>query len=251
MALTFISSCGRISISYLFAVIFCLIACLFQYYLYGQSILQSNVLVLLLPALTHIFIATNIQIVAKLYRNIEILRTLKSLQSTTKFHKFLVFGIVFHGISASSSSFIEEEHQIWYYLNNTLWIGLYLMETRHLINAKRTKNPKSNQTSENFSFIENQLKWALLFIGHLIARRLNQTGDKWLNIPDIGDWLQMEENRTWNSLFVSVSLLLLYLACMDFGSILTNVLTITACMLIYYYRTLNGSVYFAGIKATE
>lgn len=242
--MTFISNNVQICASLKFTIVFCSIASLLQYHFYESAFVQSSILALLLIGVIYFIIALNIQILLKLIRNIEIKKLLQSLRSTTNLCKFLTFGIIFVAISTSSSSFIEEEHQIWYYLNNTLWIILYLIETRHLMNVK---NPKTSR----YSRVENQLKWILLFVGHLIARRLNQTGDKWLNVSDIGDFLQMEQNRIWNSFFVCISLLLLYLTCMDFGSILTNVLTITACMLIYYYRTLNGSVYFAGIKATE
>lgn len=182
-------------------------------------------------------------------KDIEIKKYLKLILSMPKLGIFLAIGIFFHAISMSSSSFIEEEHQIWYYLNSTVWIILYLMETRHLLNRKPPPGKAALDVAVSESIIHNQLQWILLFLGHLIARRLNQTGDKWLSVPDIGDWLQMEENRIWNSLFVVVSLLFLYMACMDFGSILTNVLTLTACMLIYYYRTQSGSVYLAGVKA--
>lgn len=202
-----------------------------------------------LIALIYFVISLNFQLLLKFEGKFEIIKSLKSLQSTNKFCIFLTFGVILHGLSSISSSFIEEEHQIWYYLNSTVWMILYLMETIHLLNAKGSKKIMTNELQQ--SIIPNQLKWALLFCGHLVARRLNQTGDKWLNIPDIGDWLQMEDHRTWHSLFVSVSLLLMHLTCMDFGSILTNVLTITACMLIYYYRTLKGSVYLAGIKPSE
>lgn len=96
-----------------------------------------------------------------------------------------------------------------------------------------------------------QISWLCLLAMHLFARRLNQTGDKWLSVPDIGDWLVMDEHRLWNSFFVFGSLCLMIINCVDYGSILTNVLTLTAAVLIYYFRTLNGSVYFAGIKKSE
>lgn len=215
----------------------------------GQSISQSNLLTLAIIGAVHLIVLSNIQILLKMAKDIEIKKYLKLILSMPKLGIFLAIGIFFHAISMSSSSFIEEEHQIWYYLNSTIWIILYLMETRYLLNRKPSSGKAALEVAVNESIIHNQLQWILLFLGHLLARRLNQTGDKWLSVPDIGDWLQMEENRIWNSLFVVVSLLFLYMACMDFGSILTNVLTLTACMLIYYYRTQSGSVYLAGVKA--
>lgn len=37
----------------------------------------------------------------------------------------------------------------------------------------------------------------------------------------------------------------------EFNGILTNILTSTSLTLIYYYRTVKGQVYFAGIKESE
>lgn len=117
---------------------------------------------------------------------------------------------------------------------------------------KRQQQP-SNGDDERLiqPFDFSQLQWILIFGGHLIARRLNQTGDKWLNVPDVGDWLRMDEHRLWNSLFVGIALIAMHLTAMDYGNILTNVLTLTASILIYYYRTLTGSVFFAGIKPSK
>lgn len=254
MALSFLTDNTEISISPKYLIAFALIASLLHLNVHGNSFYQSNIFAIPLTGLIYLIVMTNIQLLLKLGRTIEIGQSLKSLRAANKFCIFLSFGIIFHGISTSSSSFIEEEHQIWYYLNNTVWIILYTLETRQLLKLKTSKKTVANEASQTFaseSFAWHQFTWAILFCGHLIGRRLNQTGDKWLNVADIGDWLQMEEHRSWNSLFVSVSLLLLHLTCMDFGSILTNVLTITACMLIYFYRTLNGVVYFAGIKPSE
>lgn len=155
---------------------------------------------------------------------------------------FFLFGIIFHAISYASSSFIEEEHQTWYYLTSTALIALYLMETRAMMNGKKA----SERTAGNRQFL-----WISLFVAHLIARRLNQTGDKWLMQPDIGDWLTMEEHRFWNSIFVFASICCTFLNCVDFGSILTNVLTLTACTLVYYFRTIGGFVDFPGIQKSE
>jgi len=69
---------------------------------------------------------------------------------------------LFHIISLFSSSFIEEEHQCWYYLLST-----YLLI--------RTIEEKSFQIL------------FLLILSRLI-RSWNQTGNKWLHLYDIGDF---------------------------------------------------------------
>lgn len=197
----------------------------------------------------------NIQLIAKQFHFVKIVSCLRWLTNMPFLIKFGIFGTIFHTISVLSSSFIEEEHQFWYYLNSTFLVLLYLFESKNAIKSPnidgKMKKTSTNADDSKSSFCMRQIGWILLFSGHLIGRRLNQTGDKWLNIPDIGDWLQMDEHRLANSFFTTGSLLLLHISCLDFGSILTNVLTLTACMLIYYYRTLKGSVYFAGIKASE
>ncbi|XP_031627446.1 GPI ethanolamine phosphate transferase 2 [Contarinia nasturtii] len=236
-----------ITIPLKFTTLFSFIASILHCNFLGNSITKSSFSGIPLFSIIYFVIFSNFNFLLILIRNIDLVTSIKSMCKMTNFQKFLVFGVIFHAVSTFSSSFIEEEHQIWYYLNNTIWLMLYVMESRHFISKHLTQKPESNSTA----LVQNQLKWAVLLCGHLIARRLNQTGDKWLNTPDIGDWLQMEDNRIWNSLFVSASLLLAYLTSLDFGNILTNVLTLTACMLIYYYRTLNGSVYFAGIKPSD
>lgn len=243
----------EIRVSPKYALVVCVIATLIHHNVYKHSLIPAKSWGLVLLASIYFIMTLTLQQLLSVCRQFRLRESLQSLALRKPFGLFLALGVVFHGLSAASSSFIEEEHQIWYYLNNTVWILLYVMETKHLMNAKvsTNENEQSYQSVSVRSILPSQLKWIALFCGHLIARRLNQTGDKWLSIPDIGDWLQMEENRTWNSLFMSAALFLTYLTCMDFGSILTNVLTVTACMLIYYYRTLSGSVYFAGIKASE
>jgi len=70
---------------------------------------------------------------------------------------------LFHIISLFSSSFIEEEHQTWYYLLST-----YLLI--------RTIEQKS-------------LKYLFMLVLSRLIRSWNQTGNKWLSLPDIGDFL--------------------------------------------------------------
>lgn len=170
-------------------------------------------------------------------------------------------------ISYASSSFIEEEHQTWYYLVTTLLIAFYVMDSRHTWQtiapankpirfAKRT-NANTPTLIDFLSgkevinrFVWCHITWIHLLLLHLFARRLNQTGDKWISVPDIGDWLVMDENRLWQSCFVAASLFLMVIHCSEYGSLLTNVLAVTAAILVYYYRILTKSVYFAGIQST-
>lgn len=81
---------------------------------------------------------------------------------------FILVGVMLQVCSTASTSFIEEEHSIWYFG----WVTfLALIMTKPL--------PK-----------ENHVKVLALMVLHRILRRLNQTGDKWAASPDLSDWLK-------------------------------------------------------------
>lgn len=76
---------------------------------------------------------------------------------------------LFHLVSLFSSSFIEEEHQCWYYFLSTsiVLIGLE----------------------------ERSLQWLIVVGGLRAIRQWNQTGNKFLNSPDLADWINRDEHR--------------------------------------------------------
>lgn len=200
--------------------------------------MSTNLMQILSNAKISIAIFLNICLFKELF-SINLIESLvHNLTKTNYFLHFIWFGIIFHSVSYISSSFVEEEHQIWYYLLYTVFIIFYLIEIRQMI-----------QTN-TFTYQYNCM-WMIFFMGHLVARRLNQTGDRWLAEWDFGDWLTLETNIVYNSLFVGLSMVLLIIAVLEFGSILTNVLTLTACILTFYFRALEGSITFIGIKKTE
>ena len=92
-------------------------------------------------------------------------------------------------LSLFSSSFIEEEHQIWYFLEIT---QLYLI----LFTAKKYIQLK------DLKFI------AFLLIVTRLSRMINQTGNKWIHLKDIGDMLREFESKVPQLLCSGVSLLL-------------------------------------------
>lgn len=105
----------------------------------------------------------------------------------------LMLGHFFYIISVGSSSFVEEEHQIWYYLCNTMFAVFTFFEFRGRSNVK--------------DFIAVTLKcFSFLFL-HVVIRRMNQTGDKWINVPDLGDWLHRDVNQHYLHAFVVISLI--------------------------------------------
>ena len=84
-------------------------------------------------------------------------------------HSFLRCYPLFHLVSLFSSSFIEEEHQCWYYFLSTS-IVLIALE-------------------------ERSLRWLIVVVGLRGIRQWNQTGNKFLNSPDLADWINRDEHR--------------------------------------------------------
>ena len=85
--------------------------------------------------------------------------------------RFLTLGSVLHAASLASSSFVEEEHQTYYFLVTSL---VFLL-------AWNQKNGPDER------------KDVCRLIGVLVLLRIsrgwNQTGDKWIAEPDIEEWL--------------------------------------------------------------
>ncbi|XP_062544378.1 GPI ethanolamine phosphate transferase 2 isoform X2 [Armigeres subalbatus] len=158
----------------------------------------------------------------------------------------LLVGSVFHMLSLSSSSFVEEEHQTWYFFNNSWFLLITVIEFR-IINRtiRHIKEEKANEVlllhcrRERDEFC---ISAGLFFVGHILLRRWNQTGDKWQHMPDIGDWLGKEENKFWLSVILLFGLVYLFLYIIRFCGFLTGVLSMMACMLVYYYRAMTGIV---------
>ena len=93
--------------------------------------------------------------------------------------KFQVASFTFYLISLFSSSFIEEEHQLWYFFELTQVILIIIDYIRILSNKQK----------------ENNLVKMLVYLTAVLAvirllRSINQTGNKWINQDDIGDFLR-------------------------------------------------------------
>lgn len=94
---------------------------------------------------------------------------------------FLIIGSISHICSSTSTSFIEEEHMIWYFLWTTF---LLLISFQYRV--------------EKLTLV----KVLLSLILHRILRKLNQTGDKWSALPDINDWFRTPDNKHWLSAYM-------------------------------------------------
>ena len=75
-----------------------------------------------------------------------------------------------------------------------------------------------------------------------LSRAWNQTGIKWADRPDIGDWLVKPESRTMLSMSYFVSLLFIIVFRFSRQDILTSVVFIIGSAHAYLYRTVTGSL---------
>lgn len=137
----------------------------------------------------------------------------------------LLLGHFFYTISVASSSFIEEEHQIWYYVCNAMFIILTFFEFR----GRRSVE----------SFLSVAIQCFPILVLHVFIRRMNQTGDKWINWQDIGDWMHKKENEEWLhfSIFVSLTASLVWLIYVHVRSKVLVPFLIIAKILLYYHHT--------------
>ncbi|XP_017777456.1 PREDICTED: GPI ethanolamine phosphate transferase 2-like [Nicrophorus vespilloides] len=112
--------------------------------------------------------------------------TIKSLKFQS-YNLIPTIPIVLHAILLQSSSFIEEEHQI--YLFFTCSVSLILSYL-------------SLKTSILTSLIP-----LLIIISFRFLRKMNSTGDMWASYPDFSDWLLREDNFNYYQIFFATSLI--------------------------------------------
>lgn len=141
----------------------------------------------------------------------------------SEFDALILAGTIGHVSSLGASSFIEEEHQTWYFLLNTLCLALCQEIGRHYFLAKewdpqlplasKAGSEEVKGTSSYFKNVDlsqNDTKtgklpsrenakssekwmalatpWVILICCRLL-RSLNQTGVQWAHRPDFGHWL--------------------------------------------------------------
>ncbi|XP_055838757.1 GPI ethanolamine phosphate transferase 2 isoform X2 [Episyrphus balteatus] len=159
----------------------------------------------------------------------------------------IAFGILFQIFSLCSTSFIEEEHQTWYYLGSTFLLSLFwknISNTRLKVITFSSSSSLERDILIFFKILSPLTKPFLAVLLTVFIRRLNQTGDKWMRIPDIGDWFAVSDNKIYLSLFLVVSLLLIIYQLKQYNTPLQMVACIITCVSIYSYRGIIDAVVF-------
>ena len=204
----------------------------------------------------------------------------------TKTVIFLVFGLLLHNISLLSTSFIEEEHQTWYFLTTSyhfiLLCEIYLtnLSTVYPYFGKEetsTNNSSLDATSSRENLVTEKVKHKgdskchigkrtdhgdkrttayvlILLLCDRILRSWNQTGIKWSDQPDVQDWLVHPENKTVISLLTIISLLGITLSIFyrinttPCGLVMFTIFT-TGQVGVYLYRAVTGCVKYPKVAS--
>ncbi|XP_029805882.1 GPI ethanolamine phosphate transferase 2 isoform X3 [Suricata suricatta] len=191
----------------------------------------------------------------------------------------ILLGTVGHVLSLGASSFIEEEHQTWYFLVNTLCLALcheiyrdcFLEDDREppqrppqelgfvsaapavqdgsagcdaLEPRRVSRGPTSLYTlrsSEKWMVMASP--WAVLACCRLL-RSLNQTGVQWAHRPDLGHWLTSSDHKAELSVLAALSLIMIFVLVQRRCSLTSKVAMALGLLGVYCYRAAIGDVLF-------
>lgn len=122
-----------------------------------------------------------------------------------------------------SSSFIEEEHQIWYYY------GITIAFLAAFLNLKRRTLA---------------LEVLICLFMFRFVRRINQTGDKWSSLPDFKQFFKDADNIGYLIAYFVISLLLVQRVCFTYlkKSINQRVLVTAILIFTFLFRIFNDDV---------
>ncbi|XP_033215579.1 GPI ethanolamine phosphate transferase 2-like [Belonocnema kinseyi] len=163
----------------------------------GNTILYSSVAnSAFLTTLVVLILVFNSYLCTKFKFNIP---TTSQLRKYGTIKLLLPLGGFLHALSLSSSSFVEEEHQTWYYF----WVTYFVFAFYDIVVRCATY-----RLSE-YCRVDAGIKMLLLLLAHRILRNLNSTGDKHAHLPDIADWLLDENHKIGLLLFFILGFALL------------------------------------------
>ncbi|KAF5397283.1 GPI ethanolamine phosphate transferase 2 [Paragonimus heterotremus] len=103
-------------------------------------------------------------------------RQLISVTSAKLLCIFCTICLLIQTISLAGSSFAEEEHQFWYYFSASSVLLCVCLIT--LSGAS-----SSSKLCNVLPLV------AILLLDRLFLRQMHQTGNKWIHLPDLSDWL--------------------------------------------------------------
>ncbi|XP_074086216.1 GPI ethanolamine phosphate transferase 2 isoform X2 [Macrotis lagotis] len=245
-------SCYFCSVSWLMAV--------------GVMMLISALVCMIMSLLTNIF--ENVRPPAK--------NPAASNSSWSGLDLLVLFGTLGHVLSLGASSFIEEEHQTWYFLINTLCLALgheiyrnhflgkdfdhsltverdFQKETKKVLQYKNDNVdiPEYNKIHKMSSvdLPEGYEKWLglaspwLILLCCRLLRSLNQTGVQWAHRPDFGHWLTSSDHKAELSVLAFLSLVMIFILVQRRCSPVSKVAMALGLLGVYCYRAAFGNVF--------
>ncbi|XP_076403220.1 GPI ethanolamine phosphate transferase 2, catalytic subunit isoform X6 [Peromyscus maniculatus bairdii] len=191
----------------------------------------------------------------------------------------LLLGTVGHVLSLGASSFVEEEHQTWYFLVNTLCLALSQetcrscfvgddCEPQHhfhveqgcvdilactLKDSTSYSTPKPDRTRKGVSLSEAQgsCKWWtvlaspwLVLICCRLLRSLNQTGVQGAHRPDLSHWLTSSDHKVQLSGLAALSLAVIFMLVQKGCSLVSKAALALGLLGVFCYRAATGIVLF-------
>ncbi|KAM5272081.1 GPI ethanolamine phosphate transferase 2 isoform 2-T2 [Ctenodactylus gundi] len=197
----------------------------------------------------------------------------------------LLLGTVGHVLTLGASSFVEEEHQTWYFLVNTLCLALcretcrsYFLrddcEPQHCsrvqLGSQGAAHLQQNCTAYKAS-TPGQLRegpstsgapkghehWTVLVVPWLVLaccrllRSLNHTGVQGAHQSDLGHWLTSANHRVELSCLAALSLLAIFMLAQRGCSPVSKVALALGLLGVFCYRAAIGNVLFPWQLATR
>ncbi|KAK4816593.1 hypothetical protein QYF61_018641 [Mycteria americana] len=219
--------------------------------------------------------------IAKIFENssLPLKNPVVSSSSWSEIDVLILAGTIGHVLSLGASSFIEEEHQTWYFLINTLCLALcqelcrnnFLLkecDPQHSTTMKQNfdsigeasecknidipaaGNSKLGKATSSAEFIKGSDKWIslaspwIILICCRLLRSLNQTGVQWAHRPDFGHWLTSSEHKSELSFLAAVSLLMIFFLVQRRCSLVSKIAMALGLLGVYSYRAAIGNVIF-------
>ncbi|XP_040273541.1 GPI ethanolamine phosphate transferase 2 [Bufo bufo] len=199
-----------------------------------------------------------------------------SMSTWSELDLLLLVGTLGHVLSMGASSFIEEEHQSWYFLVNTLCLALsqemcrkyFLVRKRNRMNSTdldhgaqgdvyinevydaHKKELREERVSILERFIKDNEKWIALtspgaiLICCRLLRPLNQTGIQWIHRSDFGHWLTNSEHKAELSFLVGICLVMIFILIQGKCSLVSKVALLFGLLGVYCYRAAIGHVLY-------
>nr|XP_028704022.1 GPI ethanolamine phosphate transferase 2 isoform X3 [Macaca mulatta] len=190
----------------------------------------------------------------------------------------ILLGTAGHVLSLGASSFVEEEHQTWYFLVNTLCLALSQETYRNCFLGDDSEPPcglrveqgldgataawqdgpacdalerdKGHRSPSASQGLRGHEKWMVLASPWLILaccrllRSLNQTGVQWAHRPDLGHWLTSSDHKAELSVLAAISLLVVFVLVQRGCSSVSKAALALGLLGVYCYRAAIGSVRF-------